>query len=150
MKKIYFLLLPFLFLSCWIEPKVGEWEQKGNTYYFEDFDTMNTILRPEINKTFSDWHWNNKNFEEKYDKYLNNIKVSADYIPYLKKLGYEYMAITGSTSQKIQCISATNKRVYIEGKYYIIIRNNGDAVAFFSGGRNVPQSEPDTEFPFNY
>lgn len=149
MKKFLILLISFIFISCWIEPKDGKWEQKDKIYYFEDFETMNVILRPEINKTFPQWHWNNEDFEKKYNQYLNNIKVSTEYSSYLKKIGYQFVVFLGPLNEKIQCYNANDVRVYLNGKYYIIIRDNGDAVTFFeNNGDKVKENDPETEFPF--
>ena len=146
MKKLFLLLsLCLLFTSCWIEPQLKGWEQNGDTYYFEDFDTMNYIIRPVLNKSFPDWHWDKTVFEKKYNQYLNNVKAEDNYADYfVNDKNYEFKVIKGSSSSAgitggnkkstIFCKNADGDRVYIVGDYYLIVRKNGDAAVFFSKG----------------
>lgn len=149
MKKLLLLLIPFLFVSCWIEPKIDKYEKKDNVCYCENYETLRTLVVPEINSTFKDWHWSPEAFDEKYNKYLHNIPISKDWISHLKKKGYEYLYLSGSSTEKIQCYNYQNKRKYIDGKYFIIIRNNGDAVTFYENDRGLDENTvPIVELPF--
>lgn len=150
MKKLFLLLIPFLFISCWIEPKIDNYEKKNNVCYCENYETLRSLIVPEINKTFKDWHWSNDVFNEKYNRYLHNIPVSNDWITHLKKKGYEFLYLTGTTENKIQCYNYDNKRKYIKGSYYIVIRNNGDAVCFYENDSGLNENiVPIVELPFN-
>lgn len=149
MKKIFLLLIPFLFVSCWIEPDIGDYEKKENVCYCDSYETLRSLIVPDINSTFTDWHWSNDVFDEKYNKYLGNIPVSADWVTHLKNKKYKYLYLTGSSSNKIQCYNQDNKRVYIDGKYFIVIRNNGDAVTFFQNARGLNENTVSVEeLPF--
>ena len=149
MKKLLFLLFPLLFVSCWIEPKIGNYEQGKEFCYCDNYDTLRSLIIPEINKTFVDWHWSNDEFDTKYNKYLKNIPVSAEYFTHLKNKGFEFVYLTGTTSETIQCYNYAGNRAYIKGKYFIIIRDNGDAVTFFETNTLVKKEEPLVELPFN-
>ena len=131
MRKIFVLLICVLFTSCWIEPKIGEWEQDGKYYYFEDFDTMNNIIRPEINKTFPSWHWNEETFKMKYEEFLNNIKAPDEIKAMFQDKNYSYIVKVDTSKDEVECINAYNKTYTIKGKYYLIVKNNYDAVVFF-------------------
>lgn len=146
MKKVLLLVsLCLLFTSCWIEPPLGNWEQDGDTYYFEDFDTMSFTIRPIINKTFTDWHWSKETFQAKYNQYLNNISSENNYADFfVNNKSYEFKVIKGNSSSAgisngnkkstIICNNADGERVYINGDYFLIVRKNGDAAVFFSKG----------------
>lgn len=142
MKKLIFTFLfcIVLFSGCWIEPKINDYKKSNSVYYCSDYDTMRSLIVPEINKTFSDWHWSHSEFDKKYNKYKNNIPVSDDWISHLHNKGYEYVFFSGVTSDTIQCYDYSNKRVYIEGNYFIIIRDNGDAVTFFQKAHGLDES----------
>lgn len=149
MKRLLLLLIPFIFLGCWIAPKVGDYEKDDNVWYCDNYDTMKSLIIPEINKTFKDWHWSDTEFDKKYDQYLNNIPVSSEYITHLQDKGYEYLFMTGKSKDTIQCYNFEGKRVYINGYYFIIIRDNGDAVTFFENNTYVKESEPLIKLPFD-
>ncbi len=129
------ILIPFLFLSCWIDPKIEDYEKIGDTYYFNDFDTMNNIIRPIINDTFPSWHWNTDKFEEKYSQYLNNITATSEQINDLNQRGYEYMAKKDQSNGTVSCINAYGHNCVISGYYFLIVHSNGDAVVFFESSR---------------
>jgi hypothetical protein len=148
MKRLLLLLIAILFTSCWIEPKIGDYEKKDNICYCDNYETLRSLIVPEINNTFPTWHWSNNVFDEKYNKYLHNIPVSKDWITHLKKTKYEYLYFTGTTSDKIQCYNSDGKRAYIEGKYVILIRNNGDAITFFENNHLINEHiTPVVELP---
>lgn len=148
---IFSFLLSLLFASCWIDPQLKGVEQVGDTYYFEDFDTMNFTIRPILNKTFPDWHWNKSVFEEKYNMYLNNIKPEDNYSDFFEnKKNYDFKVIKGKSTppnsssynkrEVIICKNVDGEKVYVNGDYFLIVRKNGDCTIFFSKGSTISNS----------
>ena len=69
------LFLPLLFASCWIYPGYKEYKLIDNIYYFEDYETMKSVIIPLINKSFTAWHWSEEEFDKKYQKYFGNVEI---------------------------------------------------------------------------
>ena len=67
-RKIFLALLVFtsIFLSsCWIYPDYKSYEIIDGIYFFEDYETMKSIIIPKINTSFSAWHWSSEEFDKK-------------------------------------------------------------------------------------
>ena len=67
--RIILIFSALFFSSCWIYPDYKNYKLSDGVYYFEDYETMKSVIIPEINKTFTEWHWYSEKFDEKYDQY---------------------------------------------------------------------------------
>lgn len=130
MKKLLLLIIPFLFTSCWIEPKIGDYVQNDNEWYFDNYVTMRSIMMPEINKTFSDWHWSSEAFDTKYNQYLNNTDLEDATKNKLNTSNYSYYARKGKSNKTMYYYNENHKKIDIANEY-IFIMSNKDAVIFF-------------------
>lgn len=128
MKRLLFLIpLLFFFSACDIFKEYDDYEQIDDTYYFPDFETMAAVIVPKINKSFKDWHYNKREFEKKYDKYLNNIDKNPECYEYLQHSRYNYAVKNNKSNNTVK----TKENFLIKDEYYWITEDNGDAVVFF-------------------
>ena len=104
-KKNIFLMILFssvlLFSSCWIYPDYKEYEIIDGIYYFEDYETMKSIIIPMINKSFSAWHWSGDEFDKKYDKYSGNITANTEDLAVLSGSKYTYAVRNKSSTSNL-------------------------------------------------
>lgn len=129
-KKISFaallFVLVFLLSSCWIYPDYKDYEEENNTFFFDDYETMKSVIIPMINTSFKDWHWNGDEFDKKYDKYFGNIAANEeDYQALLKKKCKYAVKNPKSLSQKI---NGTNQN--IKECYWITTQKNKGVVFY--------------------
>lgn len=128
------LFLPLLFASCWIYPGYKEYKLIDNIYYFEDYETMKSVIIPLINKSFTAWHWSEEEFDKKYQKYFGNVEIYEKDNIKLSGSQYQYMVRTSSTrsgfppQEKNSEGKITNKG--ISGEYYWIISRQGSVVFY--------------------
>ena len=136
MKRIFFTFLLFfslLLTSCWIYPDYKNYKLSDGVYYFEDYETMKSVIIPEINKNFQTWHWNSDEFDEKYEKYYGNIDANADDYAKLKSSHYSY-AVRNRSSGKSSSSSSvvqTKKGSRISGEYFWITTDSNKSVVFY-------------------
>ncbi len=128
----FLLLFPLLFTSCWIYPDYKNYKLKDGVYYFEDYETMKSVIIPEINKSFQIWHWNSEEFDEKYEKYFGNIDANEDDYAELTSRHYSYAvrnraSVNKSSSTAVQ----TKKGSRISGDYFWITTDNKKSVVFY-------------------
>ena len=130
-KKIFLPLIIFIslfFTSCWIYPDYKEYEIIDGVYFFEDYETMKSVIIPMINKSFSAWHWNGSEFDEKYDKYFGNVEVNEADLSTLSNSDYNYAVRNERTTKNtIQTINSLN----INNEYFWITTKNDGAVVFY-------------------
>ena len=126
-KKILSILLLFIsimFASCWICPDYKNYEIIDNVYFFEDYETMKSVIIPMINKSFTAWHWDGDEFDEKYQKYYGNISANTADQEFLAENGWDYAV-------------RTDKKLIVDSKqicsdvYYWITTNEEKAVLFY-------------------
>lgn len=128
MKRFLFLIpLLFIFSACDVFKEYDDYEQIDDTYYFPDFETMAAVIVPKINKSFKDWHYSKREFEKKYDKYLNNIDKNQECYEYLQHSRYKYAVKNNTSNNTVK----TRENFLIKDEYYWITEDNGDAVVFF-------------------
>jgi len=124
----------FLFSSCWIYPDYKDYEIKDGVYYFEDYETMKSVIIPMINKSFSAWHWSSKEFDKKYDKYFGNVEANSDDVLLFSDSSYKYSVRTSSTKAAAKPMERDNdgklSEKTISGEYYWITSSDG-AVIFY-------------------
>ncbi len=129
-KKILytFLLVCVIFLlnSCWIYPDYKDYEEVNNTYYFDDYETMKSVIIPMINTSFKDWHWNGDEFDKKYDKYFGNIAANEEAYQTLLKKKSKY-AVRNDKSLKAD-INGVNQS--ISECYWITTKDNKGVVFY--------------------
>ena len=133
-RKIIFLCcLLILPLGCSFVQEQGVYEQIGDTYYFEDYETMKNVIIPEINTAFKDWHWYSKKFDSKYNYYMNNIEPNPENVDKLAATDYNYAVKTGTSSKKVYLKKEkeTDMDKTISGKYFWITTKDNQAVVFF-------------------
>lgn len=129
-KKIFLplIFLSLIFTSCWIYPDYKEYEIIDGVYFFEDYETMKSVIIPMINKSFSAWHWNEKEFDEKYDKYFGNVEVNEADLSTLSDSEYNFAVRNERSSKnKIQTIQSVN----INSEYFWITTKEDGAVVFY-------------------
>ncbi len=128
------LFLPLFLTSCWIYPGYKEYKLIDNIYYFEDYETMKSVIIPLINKSFTAWHWSEEEFDKKYQKYFGNVEIYEKDNTRLSGIQYQYMVRTSSTrssfppQEKNSEGKITNKG--ISGEYYWIISRQGSVVFY--------------------
>ena len=123
-------MLPFLFISCWIEPKVNDYEHNDNEWYFDDYDTMRTVMTAEINKTYKDWHWSTDVFDQKYSNYKHNTDLITELYEKLTASDYDYYVKYDSSYGNIPYYD-DGKKKYIKNDYFLFIEDDGDTLVFF-------------------
>ena len=122
------IFLSLLFTSCWIYPDYKEYEIIDGVYFFDDYETMKAVIIPMINKSFTAWHWNGKEFDEKYDKYFGNVEVNEEDLSTLSSSDFNYAVRNERTSKnKIQPIKSIN----IANEYFWITTKEDGAVVFY-------------------
>ena len=136
-KKSVLITLCFLFsvslTSCSFFKEIGNYEKLNDTYYFEDYETMKNVIIPEINTAFSNWYWSSAKFDDRFNKYLNNIEPNTDNADFLKDSLYSY-AVKVNTSGKtvhLKKQKETDMDKTISGKYFWITTKENEAVVFF-------------------
>ena len=127
---IYILIIcaGIMFSSCWIDPENKNYEVVEGVYFFEDYETMKSVLIPMINSSFTSWHWNNKEFDQKYQKYLGNIEPNHDDYESLIQKGSSY-AVRNPKSLKA-VINNSSKTQDIKECYWITTNQN-ESVIFY-------------------
>lgn len=124
----------FILDSCWIYPDYKDYKIIDGIYYFEDYETMKSVIIPMINKSFSAWHWNDDEFDTKYDKYFGNIEPNSDDQVFFTESSYNYSVRTKSTSSLGKPMEkgsdGTLSAKSISGEYYWITTSYG-AVIFY-------------------
>ena len=88
---------------------------------------MRAVTVAKINKSFTDWHWSTKEFDEKIDQYWNNIESNTDDLTYLTEKSYEWAVRNDTSSNKVTL--KDNKA--ISSEYYWITNKDGESVVFF-------------------
>lgn len=132
MKRLFIsiLFLSFLFISCWIEPKVDDYKKEDNQWYFYDYETMRTIMVAEINKTYKDWHWSPDVFDQKYSHYKHNTDLNTELYEALQASDYDYYVKYDHSYSNVPYYS-DNKKKYIRDDYFLFIEKDGDTLVFF-------------------
>ena len=124
----------FTFSSCWIYPDYKEYKIIDGVYYFEDYETMKSVIIPMINKSFSAWHWSGEEFDKKYDKYFGNIEPNSDDVLLFSGSSYKYSLRNRSTYNRAKPMEkasdGTKSAKSLSGEYYWITSTNG-AVIFY-------------------
>lgn len=127
-------LFPLLLTSCWIYPGYKEYKLIDNIYYFEDYETMKSVIIPLINKSFTAWHWSEEEFDKKYQKYFGNVEVYDNDNKRLSGSQYQYMVRTNSTKASFPPKEKKNTggldNMPISGEYYWIISKQGSVVFY--------------------
>ncbi len=132
MKKIAFvislIIYSFLLSSCYIyfnnEDDYVEYE---NCKFYKTYESMRKHTITEINEAFTDYHWNEKRFDEKYDEY--------ECITYEKELNYlltdfseyKYCVRGGSSlssSENLRYKNSPDNIISVSGKYFLITQND--------------------------
>ncbi len=130
-KKILYTFLLFavflLFDSCWIYPEYKDYEVIDSTYYFEDYETMKSVIIPKINTSFKDWHWNGEEFDKKYDKYFGNIDANTEDYSLLEKSKYNYSVRNLTRASNLK----TKQEKSINGEFYWISTKDKKGVIFY-------------------
>ena len=121
------IFLSLLFTSCWIYPDYKEYEIIDGVYFFDDYETMKAVIIPMINKSFTAWHWNGKEFDEKYDKYYGNIAANTDDLSVLSGSKYNYAVRNKSSTSNL----TTAEGKSVKSEYYWITNKNNTAVIFY-------------------
>ena len=128
--------------SCWIAPVYQDYETVGKACYFKDYETMRAVTVAKINKSFTDWHWSTKEFDEKLNYYYDNIIPNTEDLEYLNNNGYEW-AVRNDSSNGSVALKDTSKddsedtenttkiKKYINSEYFWITNKNNSGVAFY-------------------
>ena len=134
MKKTIFLFAILIAAatlnSCWIAPVYQDYESVGKACYFKDYETMRAVTVAKINKSFTDWHWSTKEFDEKIDQYKNNINLNNEDSTYLTENGYEW-AVRNESSK----VTLKNGKS-VGSEYYWITNEKDESVIFFKNYSN--------------
>ena len=130
-KKIIPLIIlfssAFLFSSCWIYPDYKDYEIIDGIYFFEDYETMKSVIIPMINKSFSAWHWNGDEFDSKYQKYNGNIAKNQDDLSVLSNSKYNFAVRNKLLASNLE----TSAGKPIRSEFYWITTKNDKAVVFY-------------------
>ena len=124
------LCVTLLFSSCWIYPDYKEYEIINDVYFFKDYDTMKSVIIPEINKSFSAWHWSGKEFDIKWNKYFGNVSANADDYQMLISKGYSY-AVRSPSSLSIQITGTNGSSQQNVSKCYWFTTEENKGVLFY-------------------
>ncbi len=132
MKKTYcFILLLlisiFSLTSCWISPNYKDYEEIDGIYFFYDYETMKSVILPKINKSFSAWHWNNEDFDNKYEKYRNNIIKNSEDLEILNQTEFSYSVRNKKSAKELK----TTEGRTITSEFFWITSKDDDSVIFF-------------------
>ena len=123
-------LLTLLFTSCWIYPGYKDYEIIDDVYFFRDYETMKSIIIPEINKSFSAWHWSGKEFDSKWNKYFGNVDANTEDYQKLQNLGYSY-AVRHQSSLSIQISGSNGRSQQSVGECYWFTTDENQSVLFY-------------------
>lgn len=130
-KKNIFSLILFsslmLLSSCWIYPDYKEYEIIDNIYFFDDYETMKSVIIPMINKSFTDWHWSSEEFDKKYEKYFGNMDANEEDIATLSESKYFYAVRNKKSTANLE----TKEQKAIKSEYFWITTKNNEAVIFY-------------------
>ena len=88
---------------------------------------MKAIIIPEINKSFTSWHWSSQEFDEKYDKYFGNIDINTKDYAALTKSEFNYTVRNANSSSQI----TTKDNKLITSEYFWITTIDKGSVIFF-------------------
>lgn len=129
-KVISILFISLFLTSCYFKITTeDDYKIIDNSYYlFDDMETLKIIIIPMINKTFTDWHWYDEKFDEKYDLYYGNINPNENSKRYMEEEDYSYCVFLGKGS------AVTNEQVphHISGSFFQITeRETGISTVFF-------------------
>ena len=99
---------------------------------------MRAVTVAKINKSFTDWHWSTKEFDEKLKKYYDNILPNTDDLKYLNDNEYEW-AVRNDSSIGKNILKETDKDTgskktsekTVSSEYYWITNKDGVGVVFF-------------------
>lgn len=132
MKKTYcFILLLlisiFSLTSCWISPNYKDYEEIDGILFFYDYETMKSVILPKINKSFSAWHWNNEDFDNKYEKYRNNISKNSEDLEILNQTEFSYSVRNKKSAKELK----TTEGRTITSEFFWITSKDDDSVIFF-------------------
>ena len=114
--------------SCWIYPDYKDYKLIDGIYYFHDYETMKSVIIPEINKSFTSWHWNGDEFDKKWDKYFGNVSANSEDYQKLQEKGYSY-AVRSPSSLSIQFTG--NPSASNIGKCFWFTTKNNKGVIFY-------------------
>ena len=119
--------------SCWIYPDYKDYEIIDGIYFFEDYETMKSVIIPMINKSFSAWHWSGEEFDTKYDKYFGNMDANTDDLEKLTDSKYNYAVRNKSSTANLETNGSKTdgKKKKISSTYYWITTKNDGAVIFY-------------------
>lgn len=136
-KKNIFSLILFsslmLLSSCWIYPDYKEYEIIDNIYFFDDYETMKSVIIPMINKSFTDWHWSSEEFDKKYEKYFGNMDANEEDIATLSESKYFYAVRNKKSTKGLKTNGAKTEGnpKDINSEYFWITTKNNEAVIFY-------------------
>ncbi len=122
--SILLILISILFTSCWIYPDIKNYSVIDNVYYFEDYETMKSVIIPMINKSFTAWHWDGDEFDEKYQKYFGNIDSNIEYQEVMNENGQAFAV------KNAKELSLDGKKL-CSGEYYWITTKEEKGVLFY-------------------
>ena len=129
-RKIFLALLVFtsIFLSsCWIYPDYKSYEIIDGIYFFEDYETMKSIIIPKINTSFSAWHWSSEEFDKKYEQYADNIGPNEEDMSVMAGTDYSYAVRHKSSTANLQ----TKEGKTIQSEYFWISSKDDGSVIFY-------------------
>ena len=129
-KRILIISLIFslvMLSSCWIYPGYKEYEIIDGIYYFQDYETMKSVIIPMINKSFSNWHWSSEEFNQKYEKYFSNIAANTDDYTVLSSKNYAYAVRNKKSASNVQ----TTEGKTVRAEFYWITTKDNKAVIFY-------------------
>ncbi len=125
---ILLLLISILSLtSCWISPNYKDYEEIDGILFFYDYETMKSVILPKINKSFSSWHWNNEDFDNKYEKYRNNISKNTEDLEILNQTEFSYSVRNKKSAKELK----TTEGRTITSEFFWITSKDDDSVIFF-------------------
>ena len=132
MKKTYCFILMLLIsifslTSCWISPNYKDYEEIDGILFFYDYETMKSVILPKINKSFSAWHWNNEDFDNKYEKYRNNISKNSEDLEILNQTEFSYSVRNKKSAKELK----TTEGRTITSEFFWITSKDDDSVIFF-------------------
>ncbi len=125
--SLLFIILPLFCTGCWIYPDYKDYEVINEVYFFEDYETMKAVIIPEINKSFTDWHWNESEFDTKYQKYFNNINANTEDYAVLNDSRYNYSVRHKTSTSNLQTLQGKN----ITSEYFWISTRDNKGVVFY-------------------
>ena len=99
---------------------------------------MRAVTVPKINKSFTEWHWSTKEFDEKLKKYYDNILPNTDDLDYLNNNEYEW-AVRNDSSIREKTLKEKDTETGItklsdktvKHEYYWITNKDGIGVVFY-------------------